>query len=143
MYVLLSPRRRYLTMVVASLVLLGACSHPPRVSNGSVSVCYRAIPVGKAAVHDRGAELLGVHRVPVDTVRRHLPSWAQGQLAVEDDTFVCVMAFRGHFTGPQVDMAPPEESGPYAVVLVSSKDLREVGAVLLPSLPKAFAGRTV
>jgi hypothetical protein len=136
-------RRRYLAVPAIAVLFLGACSHPPGVSNGSVSVCYRALPVGKAAVHDGSARLVGVHRIPVDSVRSHLPSWAKDQLAAEDDTSVCVMAFEGRFQAAQVDMAPAGQSGPYALVLVSSKGLHVVGAVLLRSLPKAFGGRTL
>ncbi len=130
-------------LLLVALVVAPACSHTPGVSNGSVSVCYRAIPVGKATVHERAAKLIGVHRVPVDSVRDHLPPALQAQLAAEDDTSVCVMAFHGTFTAAQVDMAAPGTQGPYALVLVSSKQLHLIGAVLLDHLPSAFGGRTV
>lgn len=131
--------------LLAALALLSVtgCGSTPGVSNGSVSACYRAIPVGRDAVHDRGAKLLGVHRVPVDQVRSHLPSSAQAQLAAEDDTTVCEMSFKGPFRAGQVDMAPPGEGGPYALVLVSSKRLHLVGSVVLNHLPRVFGGRTV
>lgn len=136
-------RRASCVALVASLLSSTACSHAPGVSNGSVSVCYRAIPVGKAAVHARHVELIGVHRVPVDSVRRHLPASARAELAAEDDTSVCAMAFRGPFTPAQVDLAPPGAPGEYALVLVSSRQLHLVAAVVLQTLPRAFGGRTV
>lgn len=129
--------------VAAIAVPFTGCQATPRVTNGSVSVCYRAIPVGRKAVNDRAAKLIGVHRVPVDSVRSHLPKSAQDQLAAEDDTKVCEMSFEGDFRAGQVNMAPPAESGPYALVLVSSKHLHLVGSIVLKDLPHAFGGRTL
>jgi hypothetical protein len=127
---------------IIGLTMTG-CSTSPGVSNGSVSVCFRAIPVGRQAINDNSAKLIGVHRVPVDKVRSHLPASAESELAAEDDTAVCVMAFRGSFTAGQVKSAPAAQTGEYALVLVSSKDLNLVAAVVLERLPKAFGGRTV
>jgi len=56
---------------------------------------------------------------------------------------VCEMSFRGDFRAGQVDMAPPDQSGRYAVILVSSKKLHLVASVVLETLPRAFGGRTV
>lgn len=128
--------------VAATLTGVG-CHAGPGVTNGSVSVCYRAIPVGRSAVNDRSAKLIGVHRVSVDQVRSHLPRAAQDQLAAEDDTTVCEMSFHGPFKAGQVQMAAPDESGAYALVLVSSKHLHIVSSVVLDHLPRAFGGRTV
>ena len=127
---------------VASLALPG-CTHVPGVSNGSVSVCYRAIPVGRTSIHDRSATLIGVHRIAVDKVRDQLPADAQAQLTSENDTEVCVMAFHGKFAAGQVDSAPPTQSGSYALVLVSSRRLHLVAALVLDKLPHAFGGRTL
>ena len=138
-------RRAHLAaLAVAAGTVLAACGPAtPGVSNGSVSVCYRAIPVGSGAIHDRHARLIGVHRIPVDAVRSHLPSWARAQLAAENDTAVCAMAFQGRFAPGQVDMAETSTGGDYALVLVSSRKLQLVGAVVLKSLPRAFGGRTL
>ena len=139
---------RYRAMAVIALaalmgVLPGGCSTRPGVSNGSVSACYRAIPVGRDALHDSGATLIGVHRVPVEQVRSHLPAAEQDALAAENDTAVCAMAFRGRFAPGQVDAAPADQGGSYALVLVSSRRLHLVGAIVLDHLPKVFGGRTV
>ena len=123
--------------------LTGGCGTRPGVSNGSVSACYRAIPVGRGALHDSAATLIGVHRVPVEQVRSHLPAAEQAALDAENDTAVCAMAFRGQFTPGQVDAAPTGQSGSYALVLVSSRRLHLVAAIVLDHLPKAFGGRTV
>lgn len=139
---------RYRVMALGALMTLagllpGGCATRPGVSNGSVSACYRAIPVGRAALHDPAARLIGVHRVPVEQVRSHLPAAEQDTLAAEDETAVCAMAFHGHFGADQVETAPSGEQGSYALVLVSSRRLHLVGAVVLDHLPKAFGGRTV
>lgn len=129
-------------MALAALSAAG-CGHAPGVSNGSVSACYRAIPVGRQAIHDGAAKLIGVHRIPVDQVRSHLPRSAQDQLAAENDTAVCEMSFRGDFKPGQVEMAATGASGRYALVLVSSKKLHLVDSIVLENLPRAFGGRTV
>jgi hypothetical protein len=139
-----------ITRRLVALALAGAlaastagCSHSPGVSNGSVSACFRAIPVGRSALHDGQAKLIGVHRVPVDKVRNHLPRAIQENMAAEDDTAVCAMAFEGSFGAGQVDLASPDEAGRYALVLVSSRKLQLLASFVLTQLPKAFGGRTI
>lgn len=129
-------------MVVAGS-LLNACSAGPGLSNGSVSGCYRAIPTARSAVHDKKATLIGVHRVPTDQVRAHLPVSAQLYMTSENDTVVCAVTFKGTFGRGQVDLAPATEGGPYAVVLVTSRHLHLVGAAVLDHLPRSLGGRTV
>lgn len=130
--------------LLAAAALLASCGTPtPGLSNGSVSSCYRAIPTGRQAVHDPHATLIGVHRIPADTVRSRLPRSAQSQLAGDDDTTVCAIAFKGRFSPGQVDLAPPDESGTYAVVLVSSKKLHLIDAAVLDHLPRALGKRTL
>jgi hypothetical protein len=130
-------------LCLVAAALSGCHSPPPGVSNGSVSACYRAIPIAKAAVHDVHATLIGVHRIPADTVKHRLPPSAQVELANEDDTVVCAVSFKGSFAAGQVNLAPPSERGSYAVVLLTSRRLHLVGSVVLSSLPKSLGGRTV
>lgn len=113
------------------------------VSNQSVSVCYRAIPVGRAAVHDPRAVLLGVHRVPADRVRPHLPASARVELGPNDSTAVCAMAFKGSFAAGQVDLAPGGEQGSYALVIVTAKNLKLLAAAVFTRPPRGFGGRVV
>jgi hypothetical protein len=120
-----------------------ACSNHPGLSNGSVTVCYRAIPTARAAIHSKKATLIGVHRVPTDVVRAHLPASAREYLANENDSVVCAVAFKGNFTPGQVDQAPSTEQGGYAVVLVTSRHLHLVGAAVVTHLPPGLGARTV
>ncbi len=129
--------------LVASIGMAGCGAPTPGVSNGSVSACYRALPVGRSALHNSSAKLIGVHRIPVDVVRSHLPAAARAELASENDTAVCAMAFRGVFDPGQVDLAPASQSGRFALVLVSSRKLHLVASFVLENLPRAFGGRTL
>ncbi len=138
-----TSRRATRLIMAAVICLLAGCNTTPGVSNGSVDVCFRALPVGRAAIHDRTAKLIGVHRVPADKVRSHLPPSAQNELTAENDTSVCAMAFRDSFRAGQVDAAPRNQAGRYALVLVSSKKLHLIVSVVLDHLPRAFGGRTV
>jgi hypothetical protein len=139
--------RRLLAVAVplgVGAALLAGCGAPrPGVSNGSVSACYRAIPTARVAVHDTHATMIGVHRVPADKIRSHLPPPAQAELASEDDSQLCAVAFKGDFAAGQVDLAPLNEQGSYAVILVSSRDSRLVGSAVLTHLPPSLGKRTV
>ena len=130
--------------VVASAGLLTGCnSTHPGVSNGSLSACFRAIPVAKTAVHEKNAALIGVHRVPVDRVRAQMPAELSAELAAENDSVVCVMAFKGHFAPGQVQLAAPSAQGAYAVVLVSSRRLHLIDSFVLTTLPRSLGRRTI
>ena len=115
----------------------------PGVSNGSVSACYRAIPTARNAIHNPEAALIGVHRIAADEVKSHLPPAEQNQLAGDNDTTVCSLAFHGRFAPGQVDLAPPDESGSYAVVLVTSKKLKLLDSAVLDHLPRSLGRRLV
>jgi hypothetical protein len=132
-----------LAPLVVAATLFTSCGTRPGVSNGSVSACYRAIPTARAAVHDKGATLIGVHRIPTDAVRAHLPASAQAYITADNDSVVCAVAFKGKFSPGQVDLAPPTEQGPYAVVLLTSRHLHLVGAAVLDHMPRGLGARTV
>lgn len=135
--------RRLVALLGACALVAGCGSAAPGFSNGSVSACYRAIPTGRQAIHDSKAALIGVHRIPADKVRERLPLQEQHQLAADNDTTVCAVAFKGNFSPGQVDLAPREESGSYAIVLVTSKKLRLIDSVVLDHLPPSLGKRTL
>src|SRR5262249_47715102 len=143
----LQAPRVWVAPVVAGLVcaiLLGACGTAhPGISNGSVSACYRAIPTARAAVRKPHVSVVGVHRVPADLVRGELPPAAQTVLVGDNDTTVCAVSFKGPFTPGQVALAPSNERGRYAVVLVTSRHLHLLASVLLDRLPRSLGRRTV
>ncbi len=116
----------------------------PGISNGSVSACYRAIPTARAALRrharqpHRGAPGAGRLWCGAD-----LPPAAQAVLAGDNDTTVCAVAFKGTFMAGQVNLAPPDEAGPYAVVLVTSRHLHLLASVVLDQLPRSLGKRTL
>jgi hypothetical protein len=137
----------FLAAAVAGLMcatLLGSCGAPhPGISNGSVSACYRAIPTARAAVRNAHASVVGVHRMPADSVKGELPPAAQTVLVGDNDTTVCAVSFKGTFLPGQVVLAPMNESGRYAVVLVTSRHLHLLASVLLDRLPRSLGKRTL
>jgi hypothetical protein len=146
------PTRRWtahvlgVTAVIVLTVCLTACGTPrPRLSTDSVNVCYRGLPAATAALHDKSAKLIGVHRVPVDRVISHvaLPPSAKALLAGENDTQVCTFAFKGTFVPGQVTLAPPDQHGRYALVLVTSRHLRILASLVMDQLPSTFGRRVV
>jgi hypothetical protein len=87
--------------------------------------------------------MIGVHRVAADRLRGDLPVLAQAELGGENDSELCAVAFKGNFASGQVDLAPSDEQGPYAVVLVSSHNSRLVASAVLAHLPPSLGKRTV
>jgi hypothetical protein len=130
--------------LLAGATLLGACGTPhPGLSNGSVSVCYRAIPTAKAALHEPDATFIGVHRVSADQVQGRLPPPARDILQGDNDATVCAVAFKGTFAPGQVTGAPPSQQGRYAIVLVTSRHLHVLVSAVLESLPRSLGRRTI
>ena len=131
--------------LVAVLVLmvtgLAGCSSTPKLSNASVSVCFRAIPVGRSSLHNNDVRLVGVHELPLGSVRLPLSPAEKGALSADKDTEICAMAFQGDFAAGQVELAPPTQAGKFAVVLVSAKNLHLVASVVLSHVPRGFGGR--
>ena len=115
----------------------------PGISNGSVTVCYRAIPKAREALHAPDARLVGVHRLSVDEVSNRLRPELAANLSVDDDASVCAVAFEGTFAAGQVDMAPVGQSGHYAVVLVSSHNLQLLASVVVDRLPSGLGRRSI
>jgi hypothetical protein len=53
-------------------------------------------------------------------------------------THLCVFAFKGPFTGGDVDLVPPDASGNYAVVALAGNRPTVVAAYVLNQLPTRF-----
>jgi hypothetical protein len=124
--------------LLALAVTVSACGTGSTLALGrrSVSACYLAIPVARAAVHDRHARLQGVHRLAAGAVENVV---AQHPSVGPDSQPLCVVALVGPFGPGQVSGSAA--GGRYALVLVSSRDLRVVGIRVLDRLPHRFRGR--
>jgi hypothetical protein len=144
-----SARRRS-HLVAAAVVVLAALAgcrpSAPGISNGAVSTCYRALPVADSALRTSSAKLIGVHRIPGNQVARRLKALAPTATTTPQadlDDPVCAFAFQGNFAAGQVLLARPDAQGHYAVVLVTSRNLKPVGAFVINHLPRSFGGRVV
>jgi hypothetical protein len=130
-------------MVVALVGLLAACGGPFNALATADSVCFRGLPVAKAAVHSQGT-LVGVRRVQTKTLesriehKLHETNLTLPPTALSGETQLCAFAFRGQYAPGAVALATNTQSGKYAVVLVGSKHVVLVGAVVLPALPQRF-----
>ena len=129
-------------LVSAGLCVSGLSGCSAILSNQSVSSCFRAIPIGQAAVHDPRDTMVDVHRLPADKVLPHLPPEARAELKASDDTTVCAMTFKGTFKPGQVELAPATESGSYAIVLVTSDSLKLLVSAVTKTAPRGFGGRS-
>jgi hypothetical protein len=137
--------RRSLAAVAGAAVVVGlaaGCSgpHPSlNINGGAINGCFRDLPVAVQALHATAKpQFRGVHRVPLDVLRKHLPQLLPKG---ENDTVVCAFAFHGQFGPGQVDKAPPDATGTYAVVLVDAKTLRVVQSYVGDRLPERFGRR--
>jgi hypothetical protein len=130
------------TAAVAAILaaaLLSACGGATvslSLKPGTVSACYRALPVARLALHDTSAVLQGVHRMPVDRLARTMPEITLP--TGDDDTEVCAFAFKGTFVAGQVTGAPPQSQGRFAVVVVDSKRLDLLVSYVGTYLPVHF-----
>lgn len=137
-----APRRRRrgvraAAAVAAVTTLAAGCTAAhPSIHDSSVSACFRALPTAKDAIHDPDARFQGVLRIPADVVERrfHIS-------VLPTDAEVCAFAFRGSFRPGQVDAAPANEGGPYAVVLVTSSHLTLLRSFVGARLPTRFSHR--
>ncbi len=135
------PRVALAAVLVLTVMGLAGCSSSPKLSNASVSVCFRAIPVGRSSLHSNDVRLVGVHELPLGSVRLPLSSAEKGALTADKDTAICALAFQGDFKAGQVELAPLTQAGRFAVVLVSAKSLHVVASVVLSHIPRGFGGR--
>jgi hypothetical protein len=140
-----TPRLRLVAtgMAVALIGLLAACGGPFNTLATSDSICFRGLPVAKAAVHAQGT-LVGVRRVQTKTLeskiehKLHETDFTLAPAVLSQETQLCAFAFRGQYAPGAVDLASNTQPGKYAVVLVGSKHVVLVGAVVLPALPQRF-----
>jgi hypothetical protein len=111
----------------------------------SASVCFRALPVARHAVEDRGT-LDGVRLIDVVKIskevdrklRRPRPSLGVAiQNSGEDQ--LCAFAFRGGFLSSEVVGHLTNAKGEFALVLVGAKHLKLIASVVLSQLPQRFS----
>lgn len=127
---------------VAAAALSGCSAHPTiNINGGAINGCYRAYPVAVSALHSTTRpQFKGVRRLAADALEKKFPTITVPQ--GESDRVVCAFAFHDtNFHAGQVEAAPANEQGSYAVVLVTSKHLRVIRSYVGDSLPERFSHR--
>jgi hypothetical protein len=131
-----AARRGAAWLLAASLALASACTAGHSSLGTSASPCFKALPLAKDAVHNRGS-LIGVRRVPARslgrTPLRELPS-----LQRLGSTPVCLVAFRGPYPPGGVDHALHRRGGRFAVVIVNERGDRVLASFVFDRIPFRF-----
>jgi hypothetical protein len=119
---------------VAAVVLgaLVACGGPRNTLNTKTSQCFRALPLARNTVNQRG-KLVGVRSVLGTTLAKELP-----EAAPLGRQRVCVVAFRGPYAVDQVPLAKPAGPGTYALVAVDPKGTTVLASFIVNDLPVRF-----
>jgi hypothetical protein len=136
----LAARRAHVvaSLLVASLMLCGACTTARNDLGTTSSQCYRAIPVANAAVHGRGT-YSGTVLVSVNELRNSGPLRYLAGSAGPSVQALCLVAYQGTY-GP-ADVTDAEGpvlargKGDYAVVVVSSPGNELVGTGIFHTEP--------
>jgi hypothetical protein len=143
-----TPRRTATAVAVTALFGLSACVTPHNSLGTKSSSCFQGLPAATAAVHSKG-KLVGVRAVSGSTARDVLgasppttpttsTTTAPGQASSRKG--VCLFAFKNSYRAADVDHLRPgsPDHGQYAVVAVTVRTVRPVGAVLSDKLPFRF-----
>jgi len=130
-------------LVTATLLLsiaLSGCTAARNALGTPVSSCFHALPVAADAVQHHG-RFAGVRLVSITDLSRHrrLSSLAAVVAArAGTDRSVCVVTFRGSFTGGDVAdpiAAPAGATRSYALVVVATPADRLLGTALVAKPP--------
>jgi hypothetical protein len=136
-------------VLVAALLLaaasgLGACTSARNALGPSESPCFRAIPLARAAVNDKGT-FAGVRYLDtrqVATALRRAEKFARGRVALPKMLTtakgpICAVAYRGLYDPHRVasGWSPTGRSGRLAIVIVRLQKLSVVATVVLHHSP--------
>ncbi len=126
--------RRPFRVAVAAVALaaLAACGGPRNSLNTATSQCFRALPLARNTVSNRG-KLVGVRSVVGTTLARQLP-----EAAPLGKQRLCVVAFRGPYGEGQVPRADPPGPGTYALVAVDRGGSTVLASFVVDDLPLRF-----
>ena len=112
-----------------------ACAGPRNTLNTATSHCFRALPLAKATVNNRG-HLVGVRSVVATTLAGRLPE--ADRLGRQR---LCLIAFRGPYAAGEIPRAQPAGPGPYAIVAVDSNGSTVLASFVVDELPLRFRHR--
>lgn len=118
--------------ITLALVAPAACGGPRNSLNTATSQCFRALPLARNTVNNRG-KLVGVRSVLGTTLARDLP-----EAAPLGKQRLCVVAFRGPYGEAQVPRANPAGPGTYALVAVDRGGSTVLASFVVNDLPLRF-----
>jgi hypothetical protein len=124
------------SVAVAAAVSLGlpACGSPRTSLGTDASACFRALPVARQAVHERG-RLVGVRRVSAEHALRIVPHNDR-----RDDGSVCLIGFHDSYDRGNVDGVVRVDGSKFAIVAVAlDRRPRRLGTLLTDQLPERFS----
>jgi hypothetical protein len=135
----MSRRVSHTTMIAVACALAAALAMTgcgsPRTSLGTdASACFRALPIARQAVHQRG-RLVGIRRVSGEHASRIVPHGDAAKIGS-----VCLIAFRDSYEESDVDGVVHTNGSKFAIVAVALDSRpRRLGAVLTDRLPVRFS----
>jgi hypothetical protein len=145
-------------LALAGLALFGAaictggCTSVRNGLGPRESVCLRALPVAREAVHAQGSyqgvKYFDARSFALLLAKRQSTQPAESpppELAALMKSSVCLVEYRGTFTTADVEMGFSHFSGAgaYAVVVIKQSTNELVVTIVLPKPPLAFAKRVV
>jgi hypothetical protein len=116
----------------AAAVAAPACGGPRNTLNTATSQCFRALPLARNTVSNRG-KLVGVRSVLGTTLARQLP-----EAAPLGKQRLCVVAFRGPYGQDDVPRSDPAGPGTYALVAVDHSGSTVLASFVVNDLPLRF-----
>jgi hypothetical protein len=119
-------------VLLAGAVVSAGCGGPRNSLNTATSPCFRALPLARTTVNNRG-KLVGVRSVLGTTLARQLP-----EAAPLGRQRLCVVAFRGPYAEGEVPRAMPDGPGTYALVAVDRGGSTVLASFVVNDLPVRF-----
>ena len=126
--------RLMLAVALAVALALAACGSPRTSLGTDASACFRALPVARQAVHERG-RLVGVLRVSSEHALRIVP-----HENIRSVGSVCLVGFHDSYNKNNVDGVVRADGSKFAIVAVAlDRRPRRLGTVLTDQLPERFS----
>ena len=130
-----------IALVLCAGLLASGCTSPRNTLGTRESSCFKALPVARAAVHDRG-RFAGVRYLTGDVLARALGALHPPERGVPHRTDsrhvgICVVAYAGHFDAAAVRDGRPAgaRSGNLALVVVRARDERLLVTIVIEKAP--------
>jgi hypothetical protein len=128
-------------LVLCAGLLASGCTSPRNALGTRESSCFKALPVARAAVRDRG-RFAGVRYLTGEALVRvlgalHPPERGVPPRANSRHVGICVVAYSGHFDASEVADGRPVDAraGRLALVVVRARDERLLATIVIEKAP--------